>query len=153
MGQQIVQRSEGYKDKRTRQGILAEVLREHPTGNQTELLKKMKKQGFKTTQASVSRDLSELGAVKVDGVYRLPTIEPGQSAIVDRLHAECAGENLIVLKTGPGHAPVAGVHIDKAKIPEIIGTIAGDDTIFIAVAGRAEQLRVIKKVFSVLNHD
>ena len=136
-------------EKKVRQEKLAKLLKDKPTGNQAILQKLLNSSGLKTTQASISRDLSELGAVKVDGVYKLPNLEPGQSAVVDRLSAECAGDNLVVLRTGPGNASVAAVRIDRAKITEIIGTIAGDDTIFIAVAGREEQLRVTKKIFSL----
>lgn len=136
-------------NKKSRQIKLATLLKEYPTGNQSELQKRLHKIGIKTTQASISRDLTELSAVKVDGVYRLPTLDKGESTVVDRLDAERAGDNLIVLKTGPGHAAVAGVHIDRAKISEIIGTIAGDDTIFIAVASRDDQTRVIKKIFTL----
>ncbi len=139
-------------NKRARQTKLANLLREAPTGNQAELQRRLRKVGIATTQASISRDLAELSAVKVDGVYRLPTLDKGESSVVDRLDAERAGDNLIVLKTGPGHAAVAGVHIDRAKISEIIGTIAGDDTIFIAVANRDNQTRVIKKIFTLFGH-
>src|SRR4029453_12094634 len=98
------------------------------------------------TQASVSRDLDELGVVKVDGRYarvELPIAEAspfGVSAIIP------AGESLIIVRCNSGLASAAAVRIDGSKIREIIGTIAGDDTIFIAVSGEHDQKLVMKKL-------
>ena len=75
--------------------------------------------------------------MKVDGYYKTPSIAPGESSKVDRLDATTAGDNLIVLKTGPGNANRAGFIIDRSAIPGILGTIAGDDTVL--VIGRDPQ--------------
>ena len=87
--------------------------------------------------------------VKVDGHYKTPSIAPGESSKVDRLEATTAGDNLIVLKTGPGNANRAGVIIDRANIPGILGTIAGDDTIFVAITNRQQQAKVLRKVLAL----
>ena len=138
-------------DKKSRQNRIAAVIRAKRIVNQTELVTELKKKGVASTQASVSRDLNELGVVKVEGAYRLPQVEPGQSNLVDRLTVDRAGDNLIIVRTGPGHAQMAAHHIDKAKTGGIIGTVAGDDTIFIAVRGGDEQQRVVRKVFTLFH--
>ncbi len=135
--------------KHERQAKVAELIRKRRIGNQAQLVHELQKSGIDATQASVSRDLNELGVVKVSGVYRLPTLEAGQSALVDRMSVDRAGDNLVIVKTGPGHAQLAAVHIDKARISGIIGTVAGDDTLFIAVAGRDEQTQVMRKIITL----
>ncbi len=138
-------------DKKRRQQKIADVIRAKRMANQTELVAELKRKGIVSTQASVSRDLGELGVVKVDGAYKLPQVEAGQSSLVDRLTVDRAGDNLIVVRTGPGHAQMAALHIDKAKMAGIIGTVAGDDTIFIAVRSREDQNKVVRKVFTLFN--
>ncbi len=135
--------------KHERQTKVADLIRKRKLANQAEVVAELKKHGYDCTQASVSRDLSELGVVKVGGVYRLPQLEPGQSKIIDRMSVDRAGDNLVILKTGPGHAQLAAVHIDRAKIAGIIGTVAGDDTLFIAVRGHSEQAQVMKKIMNL----
>ncbi len=134
-----------------RLSIIADIIRNHKVGNQQDLQGHLKAYGFETTQSSISRDLKKLGVVKVEGFYKTPSIAPGESTKVDRLDATTAGDNLIVLKTGPGNANRAGVIIDKANIPGILGTIAGDDTIFVAVANRQQQAKVLRKVFALFD--
>ncbi len=132
-----------------RLGAIANIIRTERVGNQVELKSRLAGQGFETTQSSISRDLKKLGVVKVDGVYKTPNIAPGESSKVDRLDAATAGENLIVLRTGPGNANRAAVIIDRSNIPGLLGTIAGDDTIFVAVANRQLQAKVMKKIFTL----
>lgn len=136
-------------DKHQRQEKIAEIIRTKRIGNQQDMVAELTRRGFDVTQASVSRDLNELGAVKAEGVYRLPEVRPGQSQLVDRLKVDRAGDNLIIVRTGPGHAQMAALHIDKARIAGIIGTVAGDDTIFIAVRGREDQNKVVRKLYTL----
>jgi len=139
-------------EKQERQARIADLLRNADLGNQSELVRRLRKAGIRTTQASISRDLTEMGVVKVDGVYQLPQLEPGQSMLLDRLRAERAGDHMLVLRTSPGHAQMAAVYIDRAKISEVIGTIAGDDTIFVAVADADAQSRAVRKIFGLFGH-
>jgi transcriptional regulator of arginine metabolism len=136
-------------DKGKRQQKISELIRSKQIGNQADLVAELEKRGIECTQASVSRDLADLGVVKVQGIYRAPQIDQGQSAIVDRLTAEKCGDNLVVIRTGPGHAMTAALYIDKARIGGIVGTIAGDDTIFIAVRGATDQNSVIKRIYAL----
>lgn len=115
---------------------------------QEELSEILEKKGYAVTQSSVSRDLLELGIVKVNGFYSLPQ-KSRNSLTVGLLQLQIAGENLIVAKCESGLASAVAVRIDTANIAEIIGTIAGDDTIFIAVKDKNNQKQVLKKVWEI----
>ena len=97
------------------------------------------------TQASVSRDLDELGVIKQNGYYILP---PKQAVFNDfgQIKFEAVGANLIVGRCSAGLASAITVKIDAANIAEIVGTIAGDDTIFIAVQNTDSQAVVIRNI-------
>ena len=117
-------------------------------GRQDELAAALRKKGFEITQASVSRDLEELGISKVGGNYSLPRRTFG-GAVPVSLTLTPAGDNLIVARCQPGLASALAVKIDAAKIKEIVGTIAGDDTIFIAVPDGTAQKSAIKKILEL----
>ena len=103
----------------------------------------LQKAGFDVNQSSVSRDLVELGLVKSQGIYVVPTsADPSHTLRLRGLRA--AGDSLIVLKCDSGFASALTVDIDRAQLPEVIGTIAGDDTIFVAVNGRKHQETAIR---------
>lgn len=136
---QIMQKMERHK-------LILNVIESRHVSRQDELAQLLSEAGFRVTQASISRDLDELGVVKVDGRYaaiELPVDEAspfGVSAIIP------AGENLIVVRCSAGLASAAAVRIDGSTISEVAGTIAGDDTIFIAVDGEHDQKAAIKKL-------
>ena len=133
--------------KQQRQRLIAGWLRQHRIGSQEELVARLDLAGVPTTQATVSRDLEELGAVRVrrDGAthYRLPEqLETGEANRLDRLLADwvtdiIAAGNLVVLKTPPGSANLVANALDAAGLGEVAGTIAGDDTIFVALVDGA----------------
>ena len=131
--------------KGQRQRMIADWLRAHRVGSQEEIVARLALAGVTATQATVSRDLDELGAIKVrrDGSIRyvMPDdVEPGFAAAkLDRLLAEYVDAivpagNLLVLKTPPGSANLVANALDHAGVADIAGTIAGDDTIFVALA-------------------
>jgi transcriptional regulator of arginine metabolism len=129
-----------------RRAAILRIIRESAVGKQDELVKLLKKQGFEATQSSVSRDLRELHVAKAGDRYIVPANEdamPGNAlAAVARFVVEVktAGTSLTVVKTMTGTAQSVAVAIDKAKWPEVIGTISGDDTIFLATDdGRAQR--------------
>src|ERR1700735_1209760 len=127
-----------------RRTVLAKIIREQSVGRQTELVTMLRKHGHVATQSSVSRDLRELGVAKVGDRYVLPDAATGPrndfSALKQFVRARStAGTNLTVLKTTVGAAQSVAVAIDTARWPEVVGTISGDDTIFIATAGAREQ--------------
>jgi transcriptional regulator of arginine metabolism len=128
-----------------RQKAIAELIREEALGSQEEVTCRLKAQGFSVTQATVSRDLDQMGAVKVkrSGVmtYALPDQIGDNDWAAARLarilsdwvqSVEAAG-TMLVLRTPPGSAHLVGLALDQAKLPEIAGTISGDDTLFIAL--------------------
>ncbi len=131
-----------------RQQKIKELIRGGSFHSQLELTRELAARGISATQASVSRDLDEMGVVKVHGVYSLSD----RAGVSDfgPVALQSVGENLIVAKTMSGLASAITVRIDSAAIPGIVGTIAGDDTIFIAVRDHNAQtnaLRQIKGVF------
>lgn len=129
--------------KQQRQRLIADWLRQHRIASQEELVARLDLAGVSATQATVSRDLDELGAVRVrrDGAlhYRLPEqMQDGDANRLDRLLAEFVTDireagNLVVLKTPPGSANLVANALDAARLEGVAGTIAGDDTIFVAL--------------------
>ena len=124
-----------------RRGALAAIIRAEPVASQESLSERLRAQGFDVTQATVSRDLEALGAIRsrIGGklAYHLPgDREPDDdlARILEewRLSVEVAG-NLIIMRTRPGSAHVVAAALDASSIEDIAGTIAGDDTLFIAV--------------------
>ena len=128
---------------------VAELIRSAPIASQGELLASLQEQGISTTQSSISRDLQKLGVVKRKGYYRIPEIVPADGQGVDMLRAESAGPNMIVLKTSPGSASRVGLIIDQACVPEVLGTIAGDDTIFVAVRDEISGRAAVRSIFAI----
>jgi transcriptional regulator of arginine metabolism len=134
--------------KTRRQQKILSLIRARHVGTQQELTAMLDRAGFAATQSSVSRDLEELGVVKHNGHYTLPRATDGAAAR-GLLGLDPAGECLVVAKCEPGLASSVAVEIDRAAIPEIVGTLAGEDTIFIAVRERKLQRPVIKKVLEL----
>ena len=131
--------------KNQRQRMIADWLRDHRVGSQEELVARLSLAGITATQATVSRDLLELGAVRLKRGgsirYVMPDqVETGHAAEkLDRLLAEWVDAiipagNLLVLKTPPGSANLVANALDAAGLEEVAGTLAGDDTIFVAIA-------------------
>ena len=118
-----------------------------PVTSQGAIVEFLKAKGFEVTQSSVSRDLQHLGVIKVEGVYQAPAAEAGYAAGVRGVIP--AGDNLIVIRTVTGGGSRIGYLLDGAHIPEIIGTIAGDDTVFAAVANKTEQRRVMRQMIQL----
>ena len=131
--------------KAHRQRTISGWLRAHKVGSQEELVARLGLAGIAATQATVSRDLDELNAVKVrrDGAIRYvfaDQVDSGHdAATLDRLLAEwvseiIAAEGLVVIKTPPGSANLVANALDAASVDGVAGTIAGDDTIFVALS-------------------
>jgi transcriptional regulator of arginine metabolism len=125
-----------------RQARIVELIRDLAVHSQTELLSLLEADGIATTQATLSRDLDELGALKVRGAYVIPDdgspvrgVEGGTARLARLLgevlvSADASG-NLAVLRTPPGAAHYLASALDRAAMHEVVGTIAGDDTIFV----------------------
>ena len=128
-----------------RQNAVLALIDAVPVRSQLELAERLNSQGYRVTQASVSRDLDELGVVKINGRYTRQALQTGQTGY-GTVRLDTAGDNLIVGKCTSGLASAITVKIDGAGIPEIVGTIAGDDTILIAVKDRDAQRKLMKTI-------
>jgi transcriptional regulator of arginine metabolism len=135
--------------KLRRQRAITELIKGETLHSQDELSHRLAELGFTATQATVSRDLEQLGAVKVrrDGriIYALredatPIRSAGklETVVRDWVQSLRPAGNLLVMRTPPGSAHVVGFAIDQARLPEVVGTICGDDTIFIAFETAAD---------------
>lgn len=131
--------------KKERQDLILSLISSESIGRQDILAERLGDSGIYVTQASVSRDLEELGVVKIGGYYGLPKTQPAVLELGLR-SLETAGANLIVGKCESGLASAITVRIDASRIEEIVGTIAGDDTIFIAVKDQMQQQRAMKRI-------
>ena len=138
-----------------RRDAITRILRQAAVGRQAELVDLLRAEGFEATQSSVSRDLRELGVVKGADRYLLPAVEdaltPSHFEAVQSFVKgyRAAGPNLTVLSTTAGTAQCVAIALDKARWPEIVGTIAGDDTIFIATASARSQRRLHAHLHSI----
>ena len=121
--------------KRKRKGRVLNLLQEREIATQGELVEFLREEGFEATQASVSRDLDELGVLKQGGFYRPPgfAAEPVRAGTLPSLQLIASGETLWVLRCAPGQAPSVALTVDQAAIAGVAGTIAGDDTVFVAL--------------------
>lgn len=139
----------------SRRAAILRILRESTVHNQDELVKVLRKQGFDATQSSVSRDLRELGVAKAGDHYIVPSdevagaINPFAAVANFVLDVRVAGSSLTVVKTTTGTAQSVAVAIDDSNWPEIVGTISGDDTIFIATNDGREQRKLRERLRSV----
>ena len=133
--------------KPERQKRLLRLIQAKPIGTQEELRTYLERAGVPATQSSVSRDLEELGIVKNHGHYTLP--RSNGAAVRGLLSLHLSGSNLVVARTEPGLASGVAVEIDGAAIPEIVGTLAGEDTIFIAVADQGAQRSAMKRIWEL----
>lgn len=147
--------------KSHRHRILRKLLEDGVPRSQKDIVERLSAAGVETTQATVSRDLDELGASRIRTesgrhAYALgggnrslaaPRSNLGKRLGESAISVESSGD-MIVIRTLPGHAQFVAAAIDDSKLPDIIGTIAGDDTILVVAAARAGQ-RVLRKIRAV----
>ncbi len=131
--------------KARRQAAIIDLVARDPIRSQEQLRQRLFIKGFDVTQATLSRDIKELGLVKraADGAYQSPPDDDSsttgtdaarhhlQRALVDYLAGIEQSQQLLVLRTGAGEAQPLALAIDRAKLPDVLGTIAGDDTILV----------------------
>jgi transcriptional regulator of arginine metabolism len=136
------------EQRNERRLAIAKLLRENHIERQSELVALLRAHGLNATQSSVSRDLKDMGAIKLKNGYSLPEAEEHGNADSLLSVAEfirdirAAGANLLIVTTAVGAAQRVAVTLDRIKWPEIVGTLSGDDTIFIATATAAQQRRL-----------
>lgn len=142
--------------KERRQQAIAKLIGSSPLSSQEELAEHLALMGFVVTQATISRDLEQMGAVKVRRAGQLRYALPGhvegaagpQLAAVfrDFVRSIDTAANLVVIKTPPGSAHLIGVALDQSGLAEIVGTICGDDTIFAACGSAKTAAEVATKL-------
>ena len=146
-------------DKAARQEAIRRIIRTHAVSTQEELGQLLAREGIDVTQATLSRDLAQLGAMRVSRpeggtVYGLEDAPPpsGEARLLElgeMILSVDDNELLVVVRTRPGSAPLVASAIDQARLPESLGTIAGDDTIFVAPA-RGKSTRSVSKKLKAL---
>ncbi len=140
--------------KSERQNAIRDVILQKKIGSQEDLKNALAENGFAISQATLSRDLKEMGVVKSHGHSEsYYTIQEGRYGSSNSgsgvLGLEISG-NIAVVKTLPGHASMLALLVDRKQLPEVAGTIAGDDTIFIVLRANATAERTRKALASVL---
>jgi transcriptional regulator of arginine metabolism len=144
------------RDERRR--AILRILRRTYVVSQKDLVSRLRMRGFEATQSSVSRDLRDLGVAKVGGRYQAPIEGADPTATKDFAsvagflrEVRVAGPHLVVLHTAVGAAPSVALAIDAAPWPEVVGTVAGNDTIFIATANAGDRRTVALRLNTLIN--
>src|SRR5579872_443984 len=143
--------------KTRRQAIILELIDKEPLHSQELLRRRLRQQGFDTTQATISRDIAELGLVKRsgDGAYQRPgaeTTDPETAlTALERAASEFLRkiervQQLVVVRTGRGQAQALAEALDRARLDEAVGTIAGDDTILVIARGARGAAALVKRL-------
>jgi transcriptional regulator of arginine metabolism len=146
--------------KARRQSAILDVVEHEPVRSQEQLRQRLSSRGFQVTQATLSRDIKELGLLKrsSDGAYQPSGVDATSStsaveamgrALAEYLVSIEPVQQLIVVHTGAGQAQMLGLAIDRARLSEVVGTIAGDDTILI-IARDAKTAQAVVKQFQDL---
>ena len=134
-----------------RREAICSLLQRGPVATQQSLVDALRALKLEATQSSVSRDLKTIGAIKTKRGYELPEIDPSQRHALDDA-AELlrglspAGSHLLVLNTAIGAAQRVALALDRSEWPEVVGSIAGDDTVFVATNSAQAQRNLIAKI-------
>lgn len=146
------------KDRTKRRQRLIEYLREGLPATQDDIVKRLASEGFSATQATVSRDLDDIGAVRrhENGhiVYALPASNGPPSGFGERVFGEVVRSvtpsgNLVVIRTFPGMAPTAAAVLDQSAVHGIVGTVAGDDTVLVVADEKTGGKALAKRISSI----
>lgn len=143
--------------KARRQAVILELVDREALHNQEQLRRRLRRRGFDATQATISRDINELGLVKRagDGAYQRPgaDVSNPKTALTALEHATAEFlrrvervEQLVVIRTGIGQAQPLAIAIDRAQLPEAVGTIGGDDTILVIARDARRAATLVKRL-------
>lgn len=145
--------------KKARQNKIADLIKRQDIQTQEEMILRLEESGYPVTQATVSRDIREMGLVKglsASGIYRytLPENKEGTSrfavAVTDSITMVDHAGNIVVIKTYPGHAGAVATCVDSLNLPEVVGTIAGDDAIFLVIREAARASAICERLKSMM---
>jgi transcriptional regulator of arginine metabolism len=149
-----MERSSEIRERR-RKALLDIVMDNRLISSQTEFQELLRQKGIEATQSSISRDLREIGVRRVKGRYTLriwKTVQDGEFrdvvGFVQQVRA--SGTNLLVIMTSSGAARVVAFAIDTAGWPEVLGTVSGEDTLFVATLGEKEQKELMQRMAGYL---
>ncbi|MCR4688785.1 MAG: arginine repressor [Saccharofermentans sp.] len=148
--------------KNSRQEMIIKLIKEHDISTQEELTNLVRQNGFEATQATCSRDIKELGIIKITMpnnntkyavLDRTGDVAPGRllSVFANSLVSVKAAMNIIVIKTLPGMAQAAASALDSIHLENCVGTIAGDDTVFVAATGVSEAEALVKTIRDMMD--
>jgi transcriptional regulator of arginine metabolism len=130
------------------------LLEQHPISRQSQLVNLLRDEGFQATQSSVSRDLRSMRVAKQTDGYKLPDNHNGDGTLENVgefiRDARAAGPHLLVVSTAIGAAQRVALVLDRLRWPEVVGTLSGDDTIFIATSHASDQRVVEARLREVL---
>jgi transcriptional regulator of arginine metabolism len=139
--------------KKARQGRILDICRGGQVRSQEEMSLLLEKEKICVTQATLSRDIRELGLVKVRGSYRIsgevvssPPDEVLRRAFAQYVLRTGVSENIFMIKTSPGNAHSVAVVVDAAQWPEVLGTIAGDDTVFVLLRKSSMRKKLLERI-------
>ena len=139
--------------KRARQERIIAIIRRQPVASQEELSEILAHEAVTVTQSTLSRDIRELGVVKARGRYQVaaagesvPSPESVRRAFQQFLLRSEVSGNILMLRTPPGSAHSLGVVLDSIEWPEVLGTVAGDDTVFVLLRNRHQGCKVLKRI-------
>ena len=142
--------------KNRRQRRILEIVSNETIGTQKELAERLQQEGFETTQATISRDIRELLLVKVNiGGDRYKYVIAQETPVTDAklrmvlrefILSYDYSENLLILNTAPGNANTVASAIDRARWPQVIGTLAGDDTVMLVIKPKEAVQEVVEKI-------
>lgn len=142
--------------KNRRQRRILEIVSNETIGTQKELAERLQQEGFETTQATISRDIKELLLVKVNiGGDRYKYVIAQETPVTDAklrmvlrefILSYDYSENLLILNTAPGNANTVASAIDRARWPQVIGTLAGDDTVMLVIKPKEAVQEVVEKI-------
>jgi transcriptional regulator of arginine metabolism len=152
--------------KRQRQHRIIQIIEQHPVFSQAQLVERLAEVGVEATQATVSRDLDDIGAVKVravggESVYAVPDLPKDRVAPEEHLRRVlgewlvdvASSANVVVVRTPPGSAHVVASALDRAALAEIVGTVAGDDTIMVVATERVGGARLARRLAALAGLD
>jgi transcriptional regulator of arginine metabolism len=140
-------------NKTYRQGQILRLIRARRIQTQEQLANALAESGLQATQVTLSRDIRELGLVKTPEGYRQVEQPPGPgiaTIAAEFLWDAAAAQNLVVLKTAPGHASSLAISLDQEDWPEVLGTIAGDDTVLVVCPDTPTAATLQKKLLGFL---
>lgn len=152
--------------KRQRQHRIIQIIEQHPVISQVQLVEMLADAGIDATQATVSRDLEDIGAVKVraaggESVYAVPDLPKDRVAPEEHLRRVlgewvvdvASSANVVVVRTPPGSAHVVASALDRAALDEIVGTVAGDDTIMVVAVEGVGGARLAQRLAALAGLD